>query len=444
MGGDEEAGRPAKVPLRLLVILGALTAIGPLSVDMYLPALPQLARDLSAGPVPAQLTLTACVAGLAVGQVVAGPLSDALGRRRPLLVGLAAYAAASLLCAVAPSAPALIGLRLVQGASGAAGIVIGRAIVRDLYDGTAVARVFALLMLVTGLAPILAPVFGGQLLRIAPWPGVFVVLGVIGAVMFLAALVGLRETLPPGARGAGGARASLTTYRALLSDWSFVGYALCGGMAFAGMFTYISGSPFVLQDFYGLSPQAYSLVFGSNALGLVAAAQVGGRLSGRVPLGRLLATGLGMVVAGGVGLLVVVFAGAGLAGVLPALFLVVAAQGLINPNAMALALSGRPARVAGSASALIGLAMFAIGGSVAPLAGIAGPHTAVPMAVVIASLATGAAALAVISLRTRPPGRRRAYPGGRARRRRGRMSSGPGARRQGTDGTATSSDGRGG
>ncbi|HEX6473143.1 MAG TPA: multidrug effflux MFS transporter [Streptosporangiaceae bacterium] len=411
MGGDEEAGRragPAKVPFRLLVILGALTAIGPLSVDMYLPALPQLARDLSAGPVPAQLTLTACVAGLAVGQVVAGPLSDVLGRRRPLLVGLAAYAAASLLCAVAPSAPALIGLRLVQGASGAAGIVIGRAIVRDLYDGTAVARVFALLMLVTGLAPILAPVFGGQLLRVAPWPGVFVVLGLIGAVLFLTSLFGLRETLPPDGRGTGGPRASLTTYRTLLSDWSFVGYALCGGMAFAGMFTYISGSPFVLQDIYGLSPQAYSLVFGSNALGLVVAAQVGGRLSGRVPLGRLLATGLGMVVAGGVGLVVVVFTGAGLAGVLPALFLVVAAQGLVNPNAMALALSGRPARVAGSASALIGLAMFAIGGSVAPLAGIAGPHTAVPMALVIASLAIGAAAVAAVSLRTRPAEPRRA------------------------------------
>ena len=425
MGGDEPVGPPpagaqsvtaqaARVPLRLVVILGALTAIGPLSIDMYLPALPQLARDLSAGAVPAQLTLTACVAGLALGQVVAGPLSDALGRRRPLLIGLAAYAAASLLCAVAPTIQTLIALRLVQGAAGAAGIVIGRAIVRDLYEGAAVARVFALLILVTGLAPILAPVLGGQLLRIGPWPGVFFVLGAVGTALFLAALAGLRETLPAEQRGTGGARGSLATYRTLLADWSFLGYALSSGMAFAAMFTYISGSPFVLQDLYGLSPQAFSFVFGSNAVGLVVAAQVGGRLAGHVPLGRLLAAGLATLLTGGALLLAAVFTGAGLAGVLPALFLVVVAQGLIGPNAMALALSGRPARVAGSASALMGLAMFSIGGLAAPLAGVAGPHTAVPMALVIVSLALGAAAVAAVGARTAPHESRRMY--GRARR----------------------------
>jgi DHA1 family bicyclomycin/chloramphenicol resistance-like MFS transporter len=407
------------MPLRLIVILGALTATGPLSIDMYLPALPQLARDLSAGPVPAQLTLTSCVAGLALGQIVAGSVSDAWGRRRPLLIGLAAYAAASLLCAIAPNVQTLIALRLIQGAAGAAGIVIARAIVRDLYDGAGVARVFALLMLVTGLAPILAPVFGGQLLRVAEWPGVFVVLGGIGAALCLAALLGLSETLPVGHRGTGGARGSLTTFRTLLTDWSFLGYVLSSGLAFAGMFTYISGSPFVLQDIYGLSPQAFSLVFGSNALGLVIAGQVGGRLAGRVGMGRLLAAGLATLVAGAAGLLVAVFGGAGLAGVLPSLFLVVAAQGLIGPNAMALALSGRPARVAGSASALIGLAMFSIGGAAAPLAGVAGPHTAVPMALVIAALALAAAAVAVLGTRSRRTRRaragRHARPGPRAR-----------------------------
>jgi len=416
MGGDDRVGSPAearaRVPLRLVVILGALTAVGPLSVDMYLPALPQLARDLSAGPVPAQLTLTSCVIGLALGQMVAGPLSDAWGRRRPLLIGLAAYAAASLLCAVAPTVETLIALRWVQGAAGAAGIVIGRAIVRDLYDGAAVARVFALLMLVTGLAPILAPIFGGQLLRVGPWPAVFVVLGCAGAALFLGALLGLRETLPGERRGDGGARGSLTTFRTLLADWSFLGYALASGTAFAAMFTYISGSSFVLQDIYGLSPQEFSLVFGGNALGLVTAGQIGGRLVGRVRLSRLLAVGLAMLLTGGVGLVVMVLAGAGLAGVLPALFLVVAAQGLIGPNAMALALSGRPARVAGSASALIGLAMFSIGGSMAPLAGVAGPHTAVPMALVIAALAVAACSVA---LGTRP--RRRGRPDRRGQRR---------------------------
>src|SRR5918999_2740728 len=383
-------------PLRLVAILGALTAIGPLSIDMYLPALPQMAADLSTGPVQIQLTLTACVVGLALGQVVAGPLSDAWGRRRPLLIGLAAYATASLLCVVAPTVETLIGLRLIQGAAGGAGIVIGRAIVRDLYDGAALARVFSLLMMVMGLAPILAPVLGGQLLRVTRWSGVFVVLGGVGVVLCLAALLGLRETLPRDDRGDGGLRGTLSTFRGLVSDWAFLGYAVCSGMAFAAMFTYISGSPFVLQDIYGLSPQAFSLVFGANAFGLVAASQVGSVLVGRVAPRTLLAAGLTMLVIGGIGLAAAVLAGAGLPAVLPALFLVVSAQGLIGPNAMALALSGRPAQVAGSASALLGLTMFATGGTVAPLAGIAGPDTALPMALVIAALALGATGAAAI------------------------------------------------
>jgi DHA1 family bicyclomycin/chloramphenicol resistance-like MFS transporter len=383
--------------LRLILILGALTAIAPLSVDMYLPALPQLSRDLSAGPVRAQLTLTACVAGLALGQIVAGPLSDAYGRRRPLLIGMAAYCVASLLCVVAPTVEALIALRLIQGAAGAAGIVIGRAVVRDLYDAAAAARFFALLMLVSGLAPMLAPVFGGQLLRFTRWTGVFVVLSAIGAALCLAALLGLRETLPPANRESGGVRRTLATFRALLADRSFIGYAVPMGLGFAAMFTYISGSPFVLQEIYGLSPQGFSVVFGCNALGLITAGQVGGVLAGRVRLRRLLAAGLTMVATGGVALVVAVLTGAGLGGVLPALFLVVSAQGLIGPVATALALSGRPPRIAGSASALLGLTMFAIGGAAAPLAGVAGPHTAVPMALTIAALALSAAAVAAIT-----------------------------------------------
>jgi L-glyceraldehyde 3-phosphate reductase len=383
------------------VILGALTAIGPLSIDMYLPALPRLTRDLSTGAAQAQLTLTACLAGLAVGQVVAGPLSDALGRRRPLLAGVAIYVLASLLCVLAPTVEALIALRLVQGAAGAAGIVIARAVVRDLYDGPAAARFFTLLMLVNGLAPILAPVAGGQLLRVTPWPGIFGVIAAIGTALFLAALVGLRETLPLGRRATGGARATGAIFRRLLTDRSFVGYALSGGLAFAAMFTYISGSPFVLQDIYGLSPQAYSLVFGANALGLVATGQLCGHLTTRVPLRRLLRTGLTVVALGGVTVLIAVSAGFGLGGVLPGLFLVVAGQGLILPTATALALSGRPAHVAGSASALLGLTQFAIGGAASPLAGLAGPHSSLPMAAGIAALSVAALLVAVTTTRPR-------------------------------------------
>ncbi|MFL6054416.1 MAG: multidrug effflux MFS transporter [Actinoallomurus sp.] len=383
--------------LRLALILGALTAIGPLSIDMYLPALPRLTHDLSAGASLVQLTLTACLVGLAVGQVVAGPVSDMWGRRRPLLIGVALYAIASLLCAVAPAVPILIGLRLVQGATGAAGIVIARAIVRDLYDGPAAARFFSLLMLVNGVAPIAAPVIGGQLLRVTSWRGVFVLIALIGVLMVAAAYAGLRETLRAGERCTGGLRSTLRTFAGLCADRVFLGYALAGGLAFAAMFAYISGSPFVVQDIYGLSPQAYSLIFAVNALGIVAAGQAGGWLADRVPLRALLAAGLGMSLAGGVLLAVAIGTGLGLPGVLPALFLVVAAIGLIMPSATALALTGRPPATAGSASALLGLAQFVIGGAAAPLVGVAGSHTAVPMGVVIAAL-TAAASLAYLTL----------------------------------------------
>src|SRR2546421_8590621 len=207
--------------VQLVFILGALSAFGPLSIDMYLPALPSLSRDFGTGASQAQLTLSACLLGLALGQTIAGPISDALGRRRPLLVGLTAYALVSLLCVVAPSVFVLVGLRFVQGCAGAAGIVIARAIVRDLHSGEALARFFSLLMLVNGLAPILAPLFGGLLLRFTSWRGVFIVLAVIRALLLLAAATGLGETLPPDRRQSGGVLATITTFRQLLASRSF-------------------------------------------------------------------------------------------------------------------------------------------------------------------------------------------------------------------------------
>ena len=376
---------------RLVVILGALSAFAPLSIDMYLPALPVLGRDFGAGAAQIQLTLSSCLLGLALGQMVAGPLSDALGRRRPLLIGVAAYALASLLCVVAPSVGALIVLRFVQGAAGAAGIVISRAVVRDLHAGVAAARFFSLLMLVNGLAPILAPVVGGQLLRVTSWRGVFVVLAAIGVGLFLATAAGLRETLPAGSRHGGGLGATLVTFRRLLADRSFVGYALSGGLAFAAMFAYISGSPFVLQGIYGVSPQLFSIMFGLNALGLMVAGQINGRLVGMVSPRRLLGAGVTASAVGSVSLLVVVVAGLGLTGVLPALFVVVASLGFVLPNATALALSGHP-QTAGSASALLGVLQFTVGAIAAPLVGLGGAHTALPMALVIAALGLSALA----------------------------------------------------
>jgi DHA1 family bicyclomycin/chloramphenicol resistance-like MFS transporter len=391
-----------------VAVLGALSAIGPLSIDLYLPAFPALSGDLHATQSQIQLTLTACLAGLALGQLVVGPLSDALGRRRPLLVGIALYLAASVLCAVATSAPALVAGRALQGLAGAAGVVIGRAIVRDLYAGNAAARFFSRLMLIVGVAPIAAPVLGAELLRYTSWQGLFWVLAVVAVVLLLVVGFGLRETLPPERRRSGSLADTARTYGRLATDRVFLGYALSGGLAFAAMFAYISGSSFVLQDVYGVSAQAYGLLFGLNALGLTAMSQINGRLVGRVSTRALLRAGL-LITAGG-GLLLVAVAAThvgGLAGVAVALFVAVSGIGFVMPNSTALALADHP-EAAGTASALLGAIQFLVGALAAPLVGALGGSTALPMALVIAATAVLAVlAFAGLARPARParPGR---------------------------------------
>ena len=391
--------------LALIIVLGALTAFGPMSIDMYLPAFPALTRHFHATEAQVQLTLTACLAGLALGQLLYGPVSDALGRRRPLYAGLAAYAAASALCVVAPSVTVLTGLRLVQGLGGAAGIVIARAVVRDLYSGVAAARFFSLLMLVTGLAPMLAPLAGAQVLRFTSWQGVFVVLSGYGLVLLVGVALALPETLPMERRRRGGLRHTLRTFRGLSRDRTFLGYALGGGLVFAAMFAYISGSSFVTQEIYGVSPQVFGLIFGVNALGIVLASQVNSALLGRVAPGTLLAVALAVHLAGGLGVLAAVASGSHrLVWLLPPLFLTVAMVGVVLPNTTALALAGHP-KAAGSASALLGLGQFVFGAAAAPLVGLGGRGTALPMGIVIASL--GLAANVVLHAVTRVPARER-------------------------------------
>ena len=383
-----------------ILVLGSLTAFGPLSIDMYLPGLPAMAHSLNASASEAQLTLTACLVGLALGQLLAGPLSDRLGRRRPVLVGVAAYAVASLFCALSPDVHVLTGLRLVQGLAGAAGIVISRAAVRDLYGGVEAARFFSILMLVNGLAPILAPVIGGQLLKITSWRGVFVTLAAIGVVLFAGAFGGLPETLPPERRRGDGLRATLATMRRLTGDGVFMGYAVAAGLSFAAMFAYIAGSPFVLEEIYGISPQLFSAVFAANACGIVAVSQLNHRLLARFTPRALLSAALLAAAAAGIALLTVVLVGGlGVWAVLVPLFVVVAAVGAVMPNSTALALTDHP-DAAGSASALLGMLQFVIGAGVAPLVGVAGKHTAVPMAALIALLAVGG--LVTMGLFTRP------------------------------------------
>jgi DHA1 family bicyclomycin/chloramphenicol resistance-like MFS transporter len=375
---------------RLFLLLGGLTAFGPLSIDMYLPALPAIGKDLAASESVIQLTLTACLIGLALGQVVAGPLSDTLGRRRPLLVGVAGYVIASLLCALAPSAGILVALRLVQGLAGAAGIVIARAIVRDLYSGSAAARYFSRLILVMGLAPILAPVVGGQLLRVTSWHGIFLALAGITALLWLGAARALPETLPIERRSSGSLRDTGRRFTVLATDRRFVGFAVSAGLAFGAMFAYIAGSPFVLQGIYGVSPQTFSLIFGLNAIGFVVASQINGSLVARIEPLRLLRVGLIGTAVAGIALLAVILTGRlGLGAALLPLFFLVSSIGFVVPNATALALSLHP-EAAGTGSALLGVIQSGIAAFGAPLVGLAGVTTAVPMATVIAVSGSGA------------------------------------------------------
>ncbi|GHJ21588.1 multidrug effflux MFS transporter [Streptomyces albus] len=392
--------RGRRAGLLLTLILGGLTALPPLSIDMYLPALPEVSGALHVPAASAQLTLTACLIGLAVGQLVAGPMSDRFGRRRPLLIGMTGYVLAGVACALAPTAATLTGFRLVQGLTGAAGVVIARAVVRDMYDGLAMARFFSTLMLISGVAPILAPVLGGQVLRFTDWRGVFVILSAIGLLLVLVVLRKLPETLPAAQRHKGGLGEALRSMRGLLADRVFTGYLLTAGLAFAALFSYVSASPFVMQEIYGASPQTFSLLFMINSIGIVAFGQLNGKvLVGRVPLDRVLAFGLCMVGAATVALLVMttgVFGKVGLAPLATGLCVLMSGMGLIMPNANSQALMRTP-HAAGSASALLGTSQFLVGAVASPLVGVAGEHTAVPMALVQFS-AVLLAALAFVGL----------------------------------------------
>ncbi|MFF5972380.1 Bcr/CflA family multidrug efflux MFS transporter [Streptomyces sp. NPDC012769] len=401
--GPAPAASTRRAGLLVTLVLGGLTALPPLSMDMYLPALPEVTEALRSPAATIQLTLTACLAGMALGQLVVGPMSDKWGRRRPLLIGMIVYVLATAVCAFAPSAALLIGFRLLQGLAGAAGIVIARAIVRDLYDGVEMARFFSTLMLISGAAPIIAPLIGGQILRITDWRGVFHVLTAVGIVLTLVVWRFLHETLPPERRHAGGVGDALRTMRGLLADRVFTGYMLAGGLAFAVLFAYISASPFVVQEIYGASPQTFSLLFGLNSIGLVVVGQINGKLLvGRVSLDKVLGWGLGVILLAALALLLMtsgVFGEPGLVAVAAGLFVLMSAMGLAMPNTNAQALMRTP-HAAGSASALLGTSSFLIGAVASPLVGIAGETTAVPMAVV--QLVCATAALACFLLLCRP------------------------------------------
>jgi DHA1 family bicyclomycin/chloramphenicol resistance-like MFS transporter len=383
------------------VVLCLLTVFGPISMDLYLPVLPALTTDLGASTSAAQLTVTACLLGLAFGQVVAGPLSDRFGRRRPLLVGVAAYIAASALCAFAPTIESLVAARLVQGLAGAVGIVIAQAAGRDLFAGGRLLRYYGRLTVLAGLAAIIGPVIGGQLAKVTDWRGTFVFLAAVGVLILAASAGVLRETLPPARRHTGGLADSVGVFRRLLTDQVFLSAVLVTGFANAAIFAYLSGATFVLQNVYGLSPQGYSFAFGLNSLGFMVFGFIAGRSSERWSPHGVLATGLAMVLTGAAGVLVTGAAQLPLPAIVISLFIMVSGVAVTTPPATSLALENHP-DVAGSASSLLGLARFGFGAVAAPLVGVAGAGTAVPLGgVALAAAACAVGGYALIGDRAR-------------------------------------------
>ncbi|GIG92479.1 multidrug effflux MFS transporter [Plantactinospora endophytica] len=392
--------RPAAPPGRAagagqLLLLGTLTAVGPLSLDMYLPAFPEMTGDLATSPTDVQLSLTTFLFGLALGQLVTGPLSDRYGRRRPVLIGVAAYTVASLLCAFAPSAEALAGLRLLQGVASGTGVVVARAIVRDRYSGVAAAKYFSRLILIFGVAPAAAPALGTLVLQVGNWRAVFVALTGIGLLLLGAVARWLPETLPAEQRNTGGLAGTARAMWGLLTDRVYLGYVLTQGLAFAALFAYISGSSFVIQDVFALSAGWFTLIFGLNAAGMTAVGQLNARLLDRYGTRRLLGTAL----------LASLLAAAALLGgaatdnlptVLVALFVFVSCVGMTLPNGLALALDRHP-RHAGTAAALLGALQLSIAAALAPLAGLGPDDSALPMAVLVLG-STALSALVVFTL----------------------------------------------
>lgn len=384
----QSLGRAGAV--RLILILGALTAFAALSIDMYLPAFPALQDHFGASPGAVQATLAVFFLGLAGGQAVFGPLSDRYGRRRPLLAGIVLYVGASFFCAMAPGIEALILARFIQAIGCCAGMVIARAMVADLFEERESARVFSFLMLVMGMAPILAPLIGSQLLVVFGWPSIFWGLGLFGLACLLAAGFGLGETLPPERRSRGGLGNALRVYRHLLRERSYLAFVATGSLSSAGMFAYITGSPFVFIGLYGMSPQNFGLLFGLNAVAILAASQINVRLLRHFSGRRILRAAVVLQLVAGLTLLAAALTGfGGLFGLAVPLFFGIGSLGFIMPNSTAAAMS-RVKGHGGAGSALYGVTQFTFAAMAGSLVGLLQNGSAVPMALAIAGLTSTA------------------------------------------------------
>ncbi|MCI1821467.1 multidrug effflux MFS transporter [Megasphaera sueciensis] len=383
----------AKVPSAymtkaLIVFLGMLAAIAPLSTDMYLPALPAMMADFSVTPSMIQMTLTASMAGMAVGQIFAGPASDGKGRKGPLTAGMLIFTVSTIICACVSSISVFLVFRFIQGFSGGAGIVIARAIARDVCKGPALTRFFSILMLVNGIAPILAPVIGGQILRVFSWRGIFLLLVLIGIALTAGALL-MRETLPAAQRISGGLLDHLKSFGSLFGNRYFMGHCIMQCFAFAAFFAYISGSSFVFQNIYGVSAQMFSYIFGMNGIGLMISGALVGKLTGCVEDWKILRISLYQALIGSLVLLLCFIMTAPLLLVVLVLFLTIPTLAALSTSSFSMAMQAQ-GRNAGGASALIGFFSMISGAVMAPLVGIAGSYTALPMGLIMAGGEIGA------------------------------------------------------
>ncbi|MCH3963136.1 MAG: multidrug effflux MFS transporter [Clostridium sp.] len=367
---------------KLAVILGILAGLGPLVTDLYIPSLPTVSKFFNASTSITQLSLTTSLLGLAIGQIIIGPISDKTGRRKPLILSLIIFTFSSLLCPLTSSIYVFILMRLLQGLAGAGGIVISRAMARDIYSGKLLVQFFSMLMLINGIAPIISPVLGAQLLKFVNWQGIFYILAILGLLLCIMVWAGIKESLSINMRSIGNLRNNFVGLIHLFKDEIFIGYTFIQGFILAGMFGYISASPFVIQDIYGLSAQQFSLCFAINGLGIVTMTQVTGHLAKKIPLNKILGVGLFISLLGSLVLFGMTIINGPLISILIPLFIVISSVGTITTTTGSLAMEPKGDE-AGSASSLLGFMPFALGAIASPLVGIAGENTSVPMGIVI-------------------------------------------------------------
>lgn len=387
---------PARRRVLYIVLLGALTALGPFTIDLYLPAFPALEADFDTTAAAIQLTLTGTMIGFALGQLIVGPLSDKVGRRIPLLAVTALHVVASVAAALAPSLELLSATRVLMGAGAAAGGVVAAAVVRDLFGGRRLVVMLSRLALVSGVAPVLAPLVGSALLLVVPWRGLFVALAVYGAVMLVSATIFIPETLPRARRQERGATTVWQRYRSVFGDRVFVGVLIIGGMTFSGLFSYLSSSSFLFQITYTLTPQEYGLLFAANSVGVVLGVQVASRLAARFGPQWVMAWSTGVLVAAASAIIVTDQAGLGMWGTVVPLFFFMTACGFTFPCVQVLALD-RHGKAAGTAQSIIGATNFGVAGLISPLVGWIARDAGIT-ATTMASVMVGCAVVGVLSL----------------------------------------------